>query len=391
MRLLRVFLSTTALALVVAGGASAGLPPGGSFLDDDASTHEGAIEAIYAAGITRGCGEDTYCPERRITRAELIALVARALDLPEGPDAFSDDNGHPLEVEINAAAAAGVTAGCGVGVVCPAELVTRAQSAAMLVRAFGYPGTATDHFDDDGGVYFEAEIDALAAAGVTLGCGERLFCPFRTLSRAETASLLARALGLDPIEVPPRYPSSCDTGAGDAPGSGFAIAAGESGPLPAGGVEYRYFVEVQEGLAIDPDCFAAAVDRILQDPGLGWGSAGTRTFRRVNEGAVDFRVTLATPATVDQHCVPFDTGGVYSCWNGVRAMINLTRWRIGAVTYGSDVGPYRVYVINHEVGHALGVGHRTCPARGASAPVMVQQSKSLEGCTPNPWPTPGEL
>lgn len=32
----------------------AGLPPGGTFIDDDSNTHEGAIEAIAAEGITRG-------------------------------------------------------------------------------------------------------------------------------------------------------------------------------------------------------------------------------------------------------------------------------------------------------------------------------------------------
>ena len=35
-------------------------------------------------------------------------------------------------------------------------------------------------------------------------------------------------------------------------------------------------------------------------------------------------------------------------------------------------------------------GHRGCPSRGALAPVMQTQSKGLDGCRPNPWPTAAE-
>ncbi len=35
----------------------------------------------------------------------------------------------------------------------------------------------------------------------------------------------------------------------------------------------------------------------------------------------------------------------------------------------------------------LGWGHTTCPAEGALAPLMMQQSKSTNGCLPYGWPT----
>ena len=97
---------------------------------------------------------------------------------------------------------------------------------------------------------------------------------------------------------------------------------------------------------------------------------------------------LASPDTTDRLCRPLNTAGRYSCANGGMAVINAMRWLRGAPAYGNDLAGYRRYVVNHEVGHVLGRGHQQCPARGALAPVMVQQTKGVGACRPNPWPYP---
>lgn len=162
-----------------------------------------------------------------------------------------------------------------------------------------------------------------------------------------------------------------------------------SGPGPV----RRYLVEVEAGVAADGPAFAAAVERTLGDP-RSWGADGAMAFQRVDSGQVDFRVTLTSSLTVRKLCgytLPFET----SCYNGGvgRAVINDARWVRGAVAYAGRLPAYRTYVINHEVGHALGNDHQPCPRRGALAPIMMQQTLGLTtpgagACRANPWPYP---
>jgi hypothetical protein len=156
-------------------------------------------------------------------------------------------------------------------------------------------------------------------------------------------------------------------------------------PRTGGGPVMRYLVEVEAGIVISRLEFARKVHAILGHP-KSWGGTGRVSFRRVSHGPVDFRVTLASPATTDRLCAPNLTNGIYSCANGGRAVLNLMRWRQGADAYGSDMTRYRRYLVNHEVGHLLGRGHVSCPAAGTPAPVMMQQTKGVAPCRANPWP-----
>lgn len=153
---------------------------------------EDDIVWLVDRGITRGCSETEFCPDRAISRAQMAAFLARALELPDGPDAFDDDDGNPLEREIDALANAGITGGCGERRFCPNALVSRAAMATFMANAFELP-PGPDAFDDDGGVH-EPAIDSVAAAGITNGCGPRRYCPSTPVSRAQMAAFLRRAL-----------------------------------------------------------------------------------------------------------------------------------------------------------------------------------------------------
>ncbi len=57
------------------------------------------------------------------------------------------------------------------------------------------PGTATFNDVPTGHPFFQ-HIEALAASGITAGCGESTFCPDQNLTRGQMAVFLAKALGL---------------------------------------------------------------------------------------------------------------------------------------------------------------------------------------------------
>ena len=136
------------------------------------------IEWMAAEGITKGCNppvNDRFCPDSVVTRGQMAAFLVRALRLTERlDDPFVDDNDSIFEADIERLAAAGITCGCNPPTndrFCPDGRVTRGAMAAFLVRALGYTDNGGgDLFTDDDGSIFEADIDRLGTAGVTKGC-----------------------------------------------------------------------------------------------------------------------------------------------------------------------------------------------------------------------------
>jgi hypothetical protein len=185
-------------------------PPGNSgdglFWDDDGSVFEQDIERLAAAGITGGCNPPTnnrYCPNDFLTRGQMAAFLVRALGLTatNGTD-FTDDDDSIFEADIEKLAAAGITAGCNPPAnnqFCPNSYLQRGQMAAFLVRALGLTATNGTDFTDDDDSIFEADIEKLAAAGITAGCNppaNNQFCPDGRVTRGQMAAFLVRALDL---------------------------------------------------------------------------------------------------------------------------------------------------------------------------------------------------
>ena len=206
-----------------------------------------------------------------------------------------------------------------------------------------------------------------------------------------------------PPEAQPTAPAELDAGPSEVPvvtgaetyvekGAGTVSVVDGSSPVLGTGPLHRFVVEVEDGIGVAGAAFAEAVETTLGDP-RSWGNGGKMSFQRVGAaesaaGQYEFKVTLVSPGNMETYCPGVGTGGYTSCRYGDRAVINLARWATAVPHYDGDIATYRLYVVNHEVGHALGNGHRDCPGAGQLAPVMQQQTLGLHGCVKNAWPYP---
>ncbi|GAA1919364.1 hypothetical protein GCM10009737_21120 [Nocardioides lentus] len=150
-----------------------------------------------------------------------------------------------------------------------------------------------------------------------------------------------------------------------------------------------YSVETRGRVVVGLRGFRRQAQATYDDP-RGWRGEGVR-FRRVARGG-DVSLVLAEADEVPR----FSSGcsARWSCRVGRFVIINQARWRGASAGWdraGGSLRDYRHMVVNHETGHWLGRGHADCAGRGRLAPVMMQQSKGLDGCRPNPWPTVAEL
>lgn len=170
-----------------------------------------------------------------------------------------------------------------------------------------------------------------------------------------------------------------------------ALPALANSAAPAGARLVRVAFQVENGIGIDPAPVAQSIASTLLDR-RGWEPTDRVRFEFVTaaqlaRGAVDITIRLASPDTVDRLCAPLTTNGYTSCFANHRAVLNAARWLTGVPYYKGHLGLYRIYMVNHEVGHGLGHGHEQCPGAGRPAPTMQQQTLGMQGCTINPWPS----
>jgi len=169
-----------------------------------------AIETLFHSGVTAGCGPGLACPDDGVTRAEMAVFLLKAkLGPAYAPPAgsgtvFSDVPPGSFGVSwIEELFASGISAGCGPGIFCPNDTVTRAEMAVFLLKArrgSAYqPPPASGTFDDvPAGDPYAPWIEELYRSGITAGCGGNDYCPHDPNTRGQMAVFLDLTFGLKP-------------------------------------------------------------------------------------------------------------------------------------------------------------------------------------------------
>lgn len=182
---------------------------GASFADVPASDPFYAkIETLFHAGVTAGCNPSSYCPGASITRAQMAVFLLKGklgsgyAPPPGSGSLFADVPPGAFAMDwIEDLADSGISAGCGGPYFCPGSPVTRAQMAVFLLKSkhgsVWQPPAASGVFADvPPSNPFAPWIEALAAEGITAGCGGGNYCPNSPNTRAQMAAFITATFDL---------------------------------------------------------------------------------------------------------------------------------------------------------------------------------------------------
>ena len=121
---------------------------------------------------------------------------------------FSDIKNHANKAAIEALASRGIINGMSKDTFAPNKTMTRAEFAAIVTRALGLPAKDTKAFTDvPSSKWYAGYIGAANSSGIVNGVGGGKFNPDGTITRQEAAAMVARAAKLCGLDT------SMDTGA----------------------------------------------------------------------------------------------------------------------------------------------------------------------------------
>lgn len=188
------------LAKVEASGESA--PPARSFSDVAGHWGEPFILRAASSKLASGYPDGTFQPDASVTRAEFTVMLARALQLNGTGAALSFTDramvGSWAQEAVAQIVQAGIVSGYADGRFQPNATITRAEMAAMVARAMKLlaDAAASTGFADDDRIpsWAKSAVEALRQNGIISGRGGNRFVADGAVSRAEAVATLLKML-----------------------------------------------------------------------------------------------------------------------------------------------------------------------------------------------------
>lgn len=180
-----------------------GLSTNAATFTDLPSSHRFYKEITYLVNkdIIGGYPDKTVRPEAEVTRAEAAIMIGRALGLngEQRNTSFFDVRAEQkASGYIASAAEKGVIKGFPDGTFRPNDIITRAQAAIIVSRAFNLTEESQIPFTDiSPSMESYPHIKRIIAENITQGYEDNTFRPHINVTRAHFAAFLARALNED--------------------------------------------------------------------------------------------------------------------------------------------------------------------------------------------------
>ena len=308
----RVAAAAGAVVAVLVGSVAvaapvAGQPGGFGDVPVDAG-YSVSVSALAELGVFAGteCAGG-FCPDADIDRKTVAVWIVRLVDGRDPPvvaqSRFDDVDAAGFYAPfIERMVELGVSSGCGDrSGFCPDSRVSRAHMAAFVSKAYELPNAADPGFSDVAAdVWWAVHVARLAGSGITAGCGDGLFCPERSTTRAETAAFLHRA---EEYKLPPQ-----ERFAAASAGYHHSCSVRTEGRIVCWGAN-------DFGQASAPEGEFAAVSA------GGWHSCGVRTEGRIVCWGGDWSGQASAPegefaavSAGDWHSCGVRTDGTIVCW-----------------------------------------------------------------------------
>lgn len=223
------------LSSVLAAGMLTGMAPAALASDIAGHWAQDTMQKFIDNNYLSGYGNDTYGPNRTMSRAEFAALINRVAGLTAGSASISRYTDVPADAwyraDLAKALAAGYLSGVTQTTMAPNATITREQAISMVARVLGLTGGSAsylDRFRDKADVasWAETDIAAMVAAGYVSGNADGTLLPKKELTRAEGVTILNQALdalkklngGTTPVD--PSKPGASTSGGSSSGGSG---------------------------------------------------------------------------------------------------------------------------------------------------------------------------